>query len=87
MRIIWDETKRQANLAKHGLDFADLTTDFFVEAIIRPAKLGRLAAFGRFADGTIAVVFATLGSEALSVISMRPANASERRLYEQAKGV
>lgn len=23
MRYTWDETKRQANLAKHGLDFAD----------------------------------------------------------------
>ncbi|WP_323015395.1 BrnT family toxin [Devosia sp.] len=86
MRIIWDEPKRQANLAKHGLDFADLSLTFFEEAIIRPAKLGRLAAFGRFADGSIAVVFVTLGSEALSVISMRPANGSERRLYEQAKG-
>lgn len=23
MRIVWDETKRQANLSKHGLDFLD----------------------------------------------------------------
>ncbi len=23
MRYIWDETKRQTNLKKHGLDFAD----------------------------------------------------------------
>jgi hypothetical protein len=23
IRLIWDETKRQANLAKHGLDFAN----------------------------------------------------------------
>lgn len=23
MRFIWDETKRQTNLNKHGLDFAD----------------------------------------------------------------
>jgi len=61
MQIIWDEPKRQANLAKHGLDFADLSLTFFEEAIIRPAKLGRLAAFGRFADGTIAVVFCNPG--------------------------
>jgi uncharacterized DUF497 family protein len=23
MRYLWDEAKRQANLSKHGLDFAD----------------------------------------------------------------
>ncbi|MFT3816463.1 MAG: BrnT family toxin [Rubrivivax sp.] len=23
MRLVWDEAKRRANLAKHGLDFAD----------------------------------------------------------------
>jgi hypothetical protein len=29
MKIVWDEPKRLTNLAKHGLDFADLDTDFF----------------------------------------------------------
>jgi uncharacterized DUF497 family protein len=28
MMIVWDEPKRQANVEKHGLDFADLTLDF-----------------------------------------------------------
>lgn len=37
-------------------------------------------AIGRLADGTIAVVFATLGTEAVSVISMRPASRKERNL-------
>ena len=26
MKIIWDEPKRQANIEKHGLDFADVGT-------------------------------------------------------------
>ena len=28
MNFIWDETKRQANLRKHGLDFADVVHVF-----------------------------------------------------------
>ena len=35
---------------------------------------------GRLADGTIAFVFATLGIEGISVISMRPASRKERSL-------
>jgi len=44
------------------------------------AKQRRFQAIGRLADGTISVVFAVLGSEGISVISMRPANAKERSL-------
>ena len=80
MRIVWDEPKRQANIAKHGYDFADLTFEFFLNAMVVQAKDRRLMAIGRFTDGTIAVVFVTLGSEALSVISMRTAGKKERQL-------
>ena len=76
--IVWDEPKRLINLAKHGLDFADLDEWFFLGAVTVPAKDGRHLAIGRLADGTIAVVFAVLGSEAVSVISMRPASRKER---------
>lgn len=69
--IVWDELKRQSNLAKHGLDFADLNEEFFLDALVIPAKQRRFKAMGRFADGTIAVVFAALGSEGVSIISMR----------------
>ena len=24
MRVVWDETKRQSNISKHGLDFVDV---------------------------------------------------------------
>ncbi|PZQ50138.1 MAG: hypothetical protein DI556_08710 [Rhodovulum sulfidophilum] len=80
--IVWDPPKRLANLAKHGLDFADLTEAFFLGSLVVPAKCGRYMAIGRLADGTIAVVFALLGREALSVISMRSASQRERRLIE-----
>jgi uncharacterized DUF497 family protein len=80
MKIVWDEPKRLANLDKHGLDFADLTLEFFLEAAIIPARSARFQAVGRLGDGTIVVIFATLGSEAISVISMRAARKDERSL-------
>ena len=80
MIIVWDEPKRLTNLAKHGLDFADLDETFFLSSLVVPAKANRHMAIGRLADGTIAVVFAVLGAESLSVISMRPASRKEREL-------
>jgi len=80
--ITWDEPKRRANIAKHGLDFADLTIDYFLAALVVPAKHNRHKAIGRLADGTIVVIFTTLGTEALSVVSMRPASRMERKAYE-----
>lgn len=82
LMIVWDEPKRQTNLAKHGLDFADLDERFFLGALVVRADRDRFKAMGRFADGTIAVVFATLGAEGVSVISMRPASKRERMQYD-----
>lgn len=84
MRVIWDERKRVANIAKHGFDFADvgeLDWDGAVVEFAKPDASGRrrLKAVGRFRNGTAAVIFATLGTEAISVISFRPANTRERR--------
>ena len=81
--ITWDEPKRQANISKHGLDFADLTPEFFLGSLVAPARDGRWKAIGKLADGTIVVIFATLGSEALSVISMRHASRNERKAHEK----
>ncbi len=82
MRIVWDEPKRLANMARHGLDFADLDEAFFAGSVIVPAKFGRLIAVGRHHDGTILVVFVALGTEGVSVVSMRPAGRKERRLID-----
>ncbi|KPH62333.1 BrnT family toxin [Novosphingobium sp. ST904] len=79
MIIVWDEPKRIVNLAKHGIDFADIGEDFFASALVREAKDGRFAAIGRM-NGVIAVIFATLGTEGISIISARPASKNERRL-------
>ncbi|MGV3552295.1 BrnT family toxin [Rhizobium sp.] len=84
MKIVWDEIKRQTNIRKHRLDFAALDEWFFHNAVVRTARHGRLKAIGRLDNGVIAAIFVTLGTEGLSVISMRPASRHERRLlYEQ----
>jgi hypothetical protein len=85
MKIVWDEIKRQANKDKHRLDFADLDAEFFDNALIFPAKRGRRQAIGEIEPGICVVIFMMLGSEGLSVISMRPANKKERILHEEAK--
>ena len=78
--IVWDEPKRQTNLADRGLDFADLDEAFFLDAVVVPAKRGRFMAIGWFGEAILAVVFAPLGTEGLSVVSMRPASRKERAL-------
>ncbi|WP_213775087.1 BrnT family toxin [Bradyrhizobium sp. dw_78] len=79
MKIVWDEPKRLANIAKHGLDFADIKEEFFIGAVIDAAKNGRFVAIGRLANGAVTVIFATLGAEGVSIISMRSANRKERK--------
>ena len=81
MKIVWDHPKRVANIAKHGLDFATLTEEFFADALVLSAKRGRYLAIGRDLNGVVSVVFVTLGLEGISIISMRPASAKEKRLY------
>jgi hypothetical protein len=38
MKILWDEPKRLANLAKHSLDFADLDESFFENSLVVSGK-------------------------------------------------
>ncbi len=40
-----------------------------------------MKAIGRFANGTTVVVFAKLGTEAISIISFRQANKKEREVF------
>ncbi|GJD94804.1 BrnT family toxin [Methylobacterium iners] len=87
--IVWDEAKRIANLAKHGLDFAVFEDSFDFETSVnrpaRPSRTGRLRTKligmleGRL---VVAAIVSPLGTEALAIISLRRASASERMLYE-----
>lgn len=88
MDVIWDEPKRQTNIATHGFDFAD-ARDRFEWATARiarsyPSRRGgsRFIAVGYLDDSLVALVFSPLGTEAISAISLRPASRKERRRYE-----
>ena len=54
--ITWDELKRQANISKHGFDFADLSPEFFETARIVDAKQDRFLAIGEFNGSLIIAV-------------------------------
>ncbi|MBW7969959.1 BrnT family toxin [Bradyrhizobium sp. BR 10289] len=82
MKIVWDEPKRRANLDKHGMDFADLNEKFFDNALVLASYRNRWRAIGINIRGVISVIFATRGTEGISVVSMRPASKKERELYE-----
>jgi uncharacterized protein len=90
MKIVWDEPKRQSNLDKHGFDFADVDELDWRRAVIEVTKPDaegkqRMKAIGYYRDGTAVVIFATLGNEAISVISFRKAHAKERSKLEWPK--
>ncbi|MGZ2457576.1 uncharacterized DUF497 family protein [Rhizobium anhuiense] len=80
MKITWDEAKRIANLQKHGFDFEDVYFFDWKNAVITTSHGGRFKAIGYYEDGTAVVVYALLGSEAVSIISFRPASNTERKV-------
>lgn len=73
----WDEEKRQANLVKHGLDFADA-----LEVYRQPRQYReeRRQIIGRVGEHVVFVVY-TVRGEGRRVISARRANKDERRAY------
>ena len=91
MRIVWDERKRKANLAKHGLDFADFVLAFdLATAIIIPARpsrngRSRMTAVGSWNGAMlVAAIVSPLGSEGFALVSLRRASGKERVLYDRA---
>jgi uncharacterized DUF497 family protein len=89
MRIVWDEPKRRANLATHGLDLADAESFDWEAALVVPGHAGkggrpRFRAIGRLGRDLVIIVFSLLGSEAISVISLRRASRAERKFYEES---
>lgn len=85
MKIVWDEPKRRANLDKHEMDFADLNETFFDNAMVLATYRNRWRAIGINIRGVVSVIFATRGTEGISIISMRPGSKKERELYEKSR--
>ncbi len=85
MEFEWDEAKRQANLAKHGLDFADAARLDWTSANVEPDRRfdygeARFIAVGLLGDRLLAIAF-TLRGTAVRVVSFRPASRKERVRY------
>ena len=86
VKIIWDEPKRLANVATHGLDLADAEffdweTALVVHGHRSATGRRRFRAIGRLRNDLVTLVFSPLGTEAVSVISLRRASRAERKLY------
>lgn len=90
MRFTWDEHKRRANLAKHGLDFADAWKVFSKPLVLfedRRQDYGeqRMIGIGPLEDLVVLIVHVESG-DALRIISMRKATDHETLLYYRNAG-
>ena len=85
----WDEAKRRANLAKHGVDFADLVRLEWSPADLREDTRNdygeRRFVVDGYIDGRQHVLAFVWRNGRVRAISLRKANARERKRYEQAK--
>lgn len=87
MIVLIPEMKRIANIAKHGIDSADFAATFewnhYVVLPAKPSRTGRARELyvGMMQDRLVTAVVSPLGSEALAVISVRPAATKEREAY------
>jgi uncharacterized DUF497 family protein len=85
MSFTWNDAKRQANLKKHGLDFAQASRVFEGHTLTRPDTRfsydeARFSSVGLL--GIDVVVNAhTEAEETIHVISMRKAERHEREFY------
>ena len=87
MEFAWDEVKRRANYAKHGLDFRDAEKVFqgitlTAEDTRQDYGEKRFISLGLLED-MIVVVVHTARSEKTRIISMRKANQREKQAYEE----
>lgn len=85
MQFVWDETKRQTNLKKHGLDFADVYKVFDGAIILFEDHRfdydeQRMIAVGLL-DITVVVVVHVENDDIIRIISMRKATKNEQELY------
>lgn len=89
MDFEWDERKRAANLAKHGVDFVRAARIWDNEGILivpdrrRDYRERRYQAFG-FVDGMLLMAAFTWREQRCRIISARRASRDERQAYRQS---
>jgi uncharacterized DUF497 family protein len=85
MEFEWDENKRLANLAKHGIDFVDAAAMWkqpVIDSYARRAHAGemRITALGAYGpDEMIIAIVYTFRRDRLRLISARRASRHERQ--------
>ena len=86
MDLEWDENKRESNLEKHGLDFAQaprVLQGDLLELDDSRHDEPRVLAFGLLGSTVVLVVY-TMREETYRIISMRKAEPNEERTYFEA---
>ena len=88
MEVEWDPAKARANLAKHGVSFADAALaleDELALTIGEEARGGeqRFVSMGADPLGRLLVVVFTSRGDRLRIITARKATRQERLRYEQ----
>ncbi len=91
MEFEWNPEKEQANIEKHGVDFAEAATVFGdpLELTIADPdhSVGefRFLSMGRSSRNRILVVSYTERQERIRIVSARVASPKERRQYESGQ--
>lgn len=90
MRYTWDESKRQTNLKKHGLDFADAEKVFNSPLVLIEdprADYGEQRMIGiGLLDFLVVLIVHVESDEEIRIISMRKADSDETDLYYKNAG-
>ena len=90
MRYIWDEAKREANLKKHGLDFADAEKVFVGPMVLFEDSREnydeqRMIGIGLL-DCLVVLIVHVEADETIRIISMRKADTDEIDLFYKNAG-
>ncbi len=89
MKLEWDKRKNQANIEKHGLDFADAHKIFESPMLVniddrKDYSEDRWVGIGLMDMRVVVIVFTEPKENTIRVISFRKATSAERKRYEQA---
>ena len=90
MQFNWDELKRKANLAKHGIDFNDAARIFAGPLVLFEDDRAdyneqRMIAMGLL-DSLVVIVVHVESDRTIRIISIRRADKYETNLYYQNLG-
>jgi uncharacterized DUF497 family protein len=90
MRYEWNEAKRRANVAKHGVDFVDADRFEWPTAVVRVDDREDYGELREIALGFIGVrlhliAYTPLDEDTARIITLRKATRRETRDYEKAR--